>query len=180
MSFTQNSKTVESSLLEIDYAIEFLIEALALIDSGEAQKEDYEQLKEKTVSCEEWLDEVKGLFRQMEDQMETDKQERVVEIFQERYKEFKNKFKRLKPSADRILNNKKIIRALEDGDDLSMPLTIPGQQQAQERDDVPEMMVYSQTEDIQRRKAKVKALNKQSKQLNHLAHVMNDKIVEGG
>ena len=64
------------------------------------------------------------------------------------------------------------------GDDLAMPLTIPGQEQAQQDEDVPEMQVFDQAKFIKQRQAKISQIKHDAKGLNTLASEINGKIHE--
>ena len=52
------------------------------------------------------MDECEILLKEMEEEEQTDRQERLYERFNEQYQEHAENYKGLKPSIDRILSNK--------------------------------------------------------------------------
>jgi len=59
------------------------------------------------------IDECETLLKEMESEAESDRQERIYERFNEQFQEHYEIFKSLKPSIDRILGDKKLMRILE-------------------------------------------------------------------
>ena len=126
-TFTENSKRLEFNLREIEYSMGTLEESVSLIysvfilttnqletvDSGKAQTEDLHAFKNSADQTEELMDESEAILKEMEEQHETDRQERLFERFTENFSEYQEKYSGLKPSIDRILSNKQLIRQLE-------------------------------------------------------------------
>lgn len=59
------------------------------------------------------MEESEKLLKEMEEEMDTDRQERLVERFGETLGEHRDNYSGLKPSIDRILSNKQLMRQLE-------------------------------------------------------------------
>lgn len=86
---------------------------LDTVDSGKAERENLLQFKENSDLAEEMLAECSELLKEMEEEQENERQERLLERFQEKYQEFNEEYKGLKPSIERIMSNKQLMKKLE-------------------------------------------------------------------
>ena len=128
-TFVENSKKLEFNLREIEYAMGTLSETVSnfslclfinlflfqldTVDSGKAEAEDLHAFKRSSEQTEELMDESENLLKEMEEQQETDRHERLLERFSEQFQAHSDEYKGLKPSIDRILSNKQLMRQLE-------------------------------------------------------------------
>lgn len=83
------------------------------VDSGKAQREDLHAFKNSTDQTEELLESCEALVKKMEDSHSNDKEERLFEKLRDQYSEYQENYQGMKPSIDRVLSNKKIMRILE-------------------------------------------------------------------